>query len=149
MPASIQGVVASSAVGFRGQCGAQLVYLDVAQVLLANVSVQTLPSRAVHGGRIEQTCWQRECPVHSTGTAYVRSVATLAQMEGIGTCVIYRAALAGVPRDSCTYMEDVTITCAAILEGHRAYDRAHQGRAEISIPAGPNCHHSVRIPTWG
>jgi hypothetical protein len=80
-------------------------------------------------------------------TAYVRAVATLAQSEGIETCVIYRGAPASVPRDSCTYMEDVSISISAILDGHRAYLQ-DVGQSEISVPAGPNCHHSIRIPAW-
>ena len=79
-------------------------------------------------------------------TAYVRAVATTALQEGISTSVIYRAAPAGYPRDTCTYMEGAQIACTAILSGHRAY---HTGElAEISIPAGPNCHHSILVPTW-
>jgi hypothetical protein len=80
-------------------------------------------------------------------TAYVRAVATVAQNEGIETCIIYRAAPASVPRDSCTYMEDVSISISAILDGHRAYLQ-DVGQSEISVPAGPNCHHSIRITAW-
>lgn len=78
--------------------------------------------------------------------AYTRAVASLALDQGIPTCEVYRAGPAAVPRWSCTCLEGPGVSCAAVLEGERAY---FTGRfAEITIPAGPNCHHSIRIREW-
>jgi hypothetical protein len=43
----------------------RLAFLERAQVILANVYVQT-STLAAHGGRVEQTCWHSSCPVYST-----------------------------------------------------------------------------------
>jgi hypothetical protein len=80
-------------------------------------------------------------------TTYVRAVATLARDAGVATCIIYRAAPAWAPRDSCSYMEGAAVSVSAVLDGHRAYMRA-AGQSEISVPAGPNCHHSIQIAEW-
>jgi hypothetical protein len=78
-------------------------------------------------------------------TAYTRAVAGLALEEGIATCEVYRAGDATKPRRSCTHLEGPGISCGAILEGHRRY---HDRSAEIAIPAGAHCHHSIRIREW-
>jgi hypothetical protein len=78
--------------------------------------------------------------------AYTRAVAELALDEGVPICEVYRAGHAVVPRWSCTCIEGPGVSCAAVLEGQRAY---FSGRfAEVTIPAGPNCHHSIRIDAW-
>jgi len=78
--------------------------------------------------------------------AYTRAVAGMALEQGIPTCEVYRAGATAVPRWACTCLEGPGVSCAAVLEGERAY---FTGRfAEISIPAGPNCHHSIRIREW-
>lgn len=78
--------------------------------------------------------------------AYTRAVAGSALDEGIATCEVYRAGPAAAPRWSCSCLEGPGVSCVAILEGLRAY---HTGRfVELAVPAGPNCHHSIRIREW-
>lgn len=78
-------------------------------------------------------------------TAYTMAVAGLALEQGIATCEVYRAGDAAKPRRSCTHLEGPGISCRAILDGHRRY---HDPSAEIVIPAGAHCHHSIRIRDW-
>jgi hypothetical protein len=78
--------------------------------------------------------------------AYTVAVASLALEEGIATCEVYRAGFAAEPRPSCECLQGPGISCRAILEGHRAYTRG--AFAEIAVPAGPHCHHSIRIRDW-
>ncbi len=78
-------------------------------------------------------------------TAYTMAVAGLALEQGIATCEVYRAGDAARPRRSCTHLEGPGISCREILDGHRRY---HDPSAEIVIPAGAHCHHSIRIREW-
>ncbi len=78
-------------------------------------------------------------------TAYTMAVAGLALEQGIATCEVYRAGDAAKPRASCVHLEGPGVSCRAILEGHRRY---HDPSAEIVIPAGAHCHHSIRIREW-
>lgn len=78
--------------------------------------------------------------------AYVRGVLTVAADEGITLCTIVRAGSATVPRWECSCMEGAVVSSKEILDGHRAYAKGRS--AEISIPSGVNCHHTVFIPEW-
>jgi hypothetical protein len=78
--------------------------------------------------------------------AYTKAVASMALEAGIPTCEIYRAGYAAQPRTSCMCLEGPGISCRAVLEGHRAYVSGPP--AEFSIPAGPHCHHAIRIQEW-
>lgn len=78
-------------------------------------------------------------------TAYTMAVAGLALEQGIAACEVYRAGDAAKPRRSCMHLEGPGISCRAILEGHRRYD---DPSAEVVIPAGAHCHHSIRIREW-
>jgi hypothetical protein len=78
--------------------------------------------------------------------AYTKAVASMALEAGIPTCEIYRAGYAAQPRASCMCLEGPGISCRAVLEGHRAYMSGPP--AEFSIPAGPHCHHAIRIQQW-
>jgi hypothetical protein len=77
---------------------------------------------------------------------YVNVVATLALEAGIPVCEVYRAGFAVRPRWSCGCLEGPGVSCRAVLEGHRSY--MNNTSAEISIPAGPHCHHSIRVARW-
>ena len=78
-------------------------------------------------------------------TAYTIAVAGLALEQGIATCEVYRAGDAAKPRPSCVHLEGPGVSCRAILDGHRRY---HDPSAEIVLPAGAHCHHSIRIREW-
>jgi hypothetical protein len=77
--------------------------------------------------------------------AYTMAVAGLALEQGIATCEVYRAGEAAKRRASCAHLEGPGISCRAILEGRRRY---HDAPAEIVIPAGAHCRHSIRIREW-
>jgi hypothetical protein len=77
---------------------------------------------------------------------YVSAVATLALEAGIPVCEVYRAGFAVRPRWSCTCLEGPGVSCRAVLDGHRSY--MNNTSAEVSIPAGPHCHHSIRVTQW-
>ena len=78
--------------------------------------------------------------------AYTRAVAGLAIEGGIPTCEVYRAGYAANPRWACTCLEGPGVSCTAVLEGHRSYFTGLY--SEVAIPAGPHCHHSIRIREW-
>ena len=78
-------------------------------------------------------------------TWYVRGVCRLLLDEGETQCQVYRAAGAKLTRGSCTTHEEQICSLSEILAGHRIRYWPHGGDVRaLSIPASPNCHHSVR-----
>ena len=78
-------------------------------------------------------------------TWYVKGLATRLLDEGESKCSIYRADTAVEPRCECTKWEDMQFDLKTIIEGHRKrYHGSNIDKSAMSIPSGPNCHHTIR-----
>jgi hypothetical protein len=78
-------------------------------------------------------------------TWYVRGLARRLLDEGEGLCEVYRAAPAWQPRDECLRHDGRQYSVKQIFEGHRSRYWPPPGNPQaLSIPVGPNCHHSIR-----
>ena len=80
---------------------------------------------------------------------YVRGLARRLLNEGVGVCEVYRAESAREPRGECLEHEGQTHSVQEIYDGHRArYWPSPGNPSALSIPVGPNCHHTIRrLPT--
>lgn len=77
-------------------------------------------------------------------TWYTRGFAKRLIEEGIGSCEIYRAEMAKMPRCECTRFEGQTVKVRDIYDGHRAKYHPVENPNAFSIPNGPLCHHTIR-----
>ncbi len=77
---------------------------------------------------------------------YIRGLCKQLMIEGVEVCEVYRAEHAYEPRGECALLEGKILRVDVVYRGHRA--RYHPESAAnplaVSIPAGPNCHHSIR-----
>ena len=77
-------------------------------------------------------------------TWYVAGLAARLQEEGATHCRVYRA---GIPRRQpaeCSVHEGQTYDVAEIITGHRiGYWPPPGVPGQLSIPAGPGCHHTI------
>jgi len=78
-------------------------------------------------------------------TWYVRGLAKRLLEEGVESCQVYRAAPAINPRVECCGYENQIFSVKDVYNGHRKryWPKPGAPRA-LSIPIGPNCHHSIR-----
>lgn len=78
--------------------------------------------------------------------AYIRGLATALLREGETHCVVYRADAAYEPRGECSAWEGQQFLLQDVIDGHRVRYWPPDGldRRAFSIPAGPNCHHSIK-----
>ena len=87
----------------------------------------------------------RRLAITEFNTWYVRGLACRLLNEGIEECEVYRAEAAQKPRDECLAHEGARYSVQVIYDGHRARYWPPPGNpAALSIPAGPNCHHTIR-----
>ncbi|MEX1252934.1 MAG: hypothetical protein WEE64_01205 [Dehalococcoidia bacterium] len=77
-------------------------------------------------------------------TWYVRGLCARLAAEGIAACEVYRAAPAYEPREECRALEGHVLSVADVYAGHRSRYYPVARPDALSIPIGPNCHHSVR-----
>lgn len=78
-------------------------------------------------------------------TWYVRGLCRRLMDEGVESCEVYRADPAANPRCECTGWEGSVFSVRDVYNGHRArYHGAGASPKALSIPSGPNCHHSIR-----
>jgi len=78
-------------------------------------------------------------------TWYVRGLCRRLVDEGVKSCEVYRAGPATNPRCECTGWEGRVFSVRGVYDGHRArYHGAGANPRALSIPSGPNCHHSIR-----
>jgi hypothetical protein len=79
-------------------------------------------------------------------TWYVRGFAKRLIDEGVTHCQVYRAAMPkGEESAECRAHEGQIYFVVDIYGGHRARYWPGQGnRSALSIPLGPNCHHTIR-----
>jgi len=79
-------------------------------------------------------------------TWYVRGLCRSLMDEGITDCVVYRAEPAYEPRGECLEIEGLALKVEDVYHGHRAryYPEDTKDPHALSIPVGPNCHHSIR-----
>ncbi len=78
-------------------------------------------------------------------TCYVRGFARRMMEEQEKFCQVYRAAPAWEPRAECLTHENQVYPVKDIYEGHRARYWPPPGNPNaLSIPVGPNCHHTIR-----
>ena len=87
----------------------------------------------------------RRLAITEFNTWYVCGLASRLLNEGVEECEVYRAEIAQEPRDECLTHEGARYLVQAIYEGHRArYWPPPGNKSALSIPAGPNCHHTIR-----
>src|SRR6266566_1542648 len=77
-------------------------------------------------------------------TWYVRGFSRRLIEEGEQMCEVYRADAAWQPRAECLRHDRARYDVRAIFDGHRARYWPPPGNpAALSIPVGPNCHHTI------
>lgn len=95
--------------------------------------------------RVNYTDAARRLAVTEFNTWYVRGLARRLIDEGITECEVYRAEIAREPRGECQVHEGAHYSVQEIYDGHRARYWPQPGNPEaLSIPVGPNCHHTIR-----
>lgn len=77
-------------------------------------------------------------------TWYVRGLAKRLMNEGVTMCQVYRAAMPKWNTGDCASHENKIYPVETIYRGHRARYWPVANSAAMSIPFGPNCHHSIR-----
>jgi hypothetical protein len=78
-------------------------------------------------------------------TWYVRGLSKRLTTEGVTQCQVYRAAPPKWEPAECSRHENQICSVKQVYEGHRANYWPEPGNpAAFSIPAGPNCHHTIR-----
>jgi hypothetical protein len=78
-------------------------------------------------------------------TWYVRGLSQRLLHEGVSLCQVYRAAHPKWGPDKCSLQEGQVFAAKDIYQGHRArYWPAPGNSSVLSIPFGPNCHHTIR-----
>jgi len=79
-------------------------------------------------------------------TWYVRGLCRVLLEEGIAVCEVYRAEHAYEPRGECRSLEGVVLAVEEVYKGHRAryHPEDTRNQTALTIPVGPNCHHSIR-----
>jgi len=78
-------------------------------------------------------------------TWYVRGLSRKLIEEGEKRCEVYRADAAWQPRAECLRHDRARYDVHTIFDGHRArYWPPPGDTAALSIPVGPNCHHTIR-----
>ena len=77
---------------------------------------------------------------------YVRALCKQMMDEEVELCEVYRAQPAYEPRGECALLEGRKLQVRELYNGHRAryYPESVANPAALSIPTGPNCHHSIR-----
>ena len=79
-------------------------------------------------------------------TWYVRGLCRQLLLEGVKECEVYRTAPAYEPRGECLSLEGHKLSVLDVYDGHRRryHPETSKDITALSIPAGPNCHHSIR-----
>lgn len=88
----------------------------------------------------------RRLAITEFNTAYVHGVTRRLLDENVAEVEVYRAAPAFVPRGECLEHEGQRYPTQLIYAGHRARYHPVPRPRVLSVPLGPNCHHSVRRP---
>lgn len=78
-------------------------------------------------------------------TAYVQAVAMVGLQRGFTTGELYRAGDAAERRARCVDMEGQQVPLRGLLDDFRCYFPGPSSPTALPVPAGPNCHHSVRL----
>ena len=77
-------------------------------------------------------------------TWYVAGLAARLQEEGVADCRVYRAGIPKWQPAECSVHEGQTYDVAEIIAGHRiGYWPPPGVPGQLSIPAGPGCHHTI------
>jgi hypothetical protein len=77
-------------------------------------------------------------------TWYVRGLCRCLIEENVEECEVYRAGPAVEPRAECTSWEGRHFKVRDVYNGHRARYWPNPNPGVFSIPAGANCHHSIK-----
>lgn len=93
------------------------------------------------GEAIKQLCYGE------FNIAYIRGLAHALQARGETHAVVYRAGSAVEARAECSSWEGQEFPLAQIIGGHRARYWPQRDDGAWSVPAGVNCHHSIRAVT--
>ncbi len=99
------------------------------------------------GYRINQQNEAERLGLTEFNTWYVRGLAKRLMDEGVAECQVYRAGIPkwGAPSEECMAHEGQIYSVEVVYFGHRARYWPEPGnRAALSIPLGPNCHHTIR-----
>lgn len=89
--------------------------------------------------------WNERLALTEFSVWYTAGLAHRLRAEGEDTCRVYRASDPMRAKGSCSRHEDAELSVDDIIYGHRrSYHADPIDRKAISIPAHPNCHHSIQ-----
>ncbi len=95
--------------------------------------------------RVDPSVTAKRLALTEFNTYYVSGLAHRLLAEGEAACIVYRAANPETEPASCSEHEGQRYSLTDIIAGHRANYWPEPGDpTALSIPAGPNCHHSIR-----
>ena len=98
-----------------------------------------------NGRRINFASAAKTLAITEFNAWYVRGLAKRLLDEGVKICEVYKADVAKEPRGECLQHEGAHYSVQEVYDGHRArYWPKPGNRDAFSIPAGPNCHHTIR-----
>ena len=118
---------------------------DLAKPAFWKTSETYVRSGKSHSRSIDPLVASEALSISEFNTWYVRGFARRLIEEGEQFCQVYRAAPAWDPRDECLQHDGRQCPVIEIYEGHRArYWPLPGNQNALSIPVGPNCHHTIR-----
>jgi hypothetical protein len=98
-----------------------------------------------HGHSVNAAQASERLAITEFNTWYVAGLAARLQQEGETQCLVYRAGIPKWEAAGCSAHEGQAYALAEIIAGHRiGYWPPPGVRGELSIPAGPGCHHTVK-----
>ncbi len=77
-------------------------------------------------------------------TWYVRGLCRRLLDEGVTECQVYRGERPKWEPAECAEHEGIVLTVQEVYDGHRARYWPTENPAAVSVPFGPNCHHTIR-----
>jgi hypothetical protein len=89
----------------------------------------------------------RKLALTEFNTWYVRGLAKKLIEEGVEHCEVYRAEAAWQPRSQCQDHDGKRFKVIDIYNAHRASYWPESNPTALSVPVGPNCHHTIRRVT--
>jgi hypothetical protein len=93
---------------------------------------------------INPTAWAERLALTEFNTWYVRGLSKRLMEEGEEICEVYRAEEAWEPRSACQDHDGKQFRVLEIHNGHRARYWPIPNPTALSVPVGPNCHHTIR-----
>jgi hypothetical protein len=93
---------------------------------------------------INPRAWAERLALTEFNTWYVRGLSRKLIEEGVEHCEVYRAEPTWDPRPECQDHDRKQFKVLDIYNGHRARYWPTANSMALSVPIGPNCHHTIR-----